>query len=137
MDGAMRLRVHIWIEDHGETAMGMGRALLLAKIREHGSLRQAAADMRMSYRAAWGKLKATEARLGTALVRKAKGQRFELTEEGERICEAFLTLHREVESFASTRTCALLRIAVTCGAYDAPIEPLPAPSATTPASNHK
>ena len=123
MGDAMRLRVHIWMEDHGETAMGMGRALLLAKIREHGSLRQAAAEMRMSYRAAWGKLKATEARLGTALVRKAKGQRFELTEEGERICDAFLTLHREVESFASARAQNLLGIAVTCTASEEPSAP--------------
>ncbi|HCF05669.1 MAG: putative transcriptional regulator, ModE family [Desulfomicrobiaceae bacterium] len=123
MGDAMRLRVHIWMEDHGETAMGMGRALLLAKIREHGSLRQAAADMRMSYRAAWGKLKATEARLGTALVRKAKGQRFELTEEGERICDAFLALHREVESFASVRAQNLLGIAVTCTAFEDPSTP--------------
>ncbi len=112
MEQALRLRVHIWMEGDGETAFGMGRALLLAKIREHGSLRQAAADMRMSYRAAWGKLKATEARLGMALVRKARGQRFELTEDGERLCNAFLTLQRDVEAFARTRAMALLGIPV-------------------------
>lgn len=122
MDRPLRVRVHIWMEDDGETALGMGRAVLLAKIREHGSLRQAAADMRMSYRAAWGKLKATEARLGVALVRKAHGQRFELTEEGERLCAAFLALHAEVEAFARQRASALLGLAL-----------LPA-DATTPTS---
>jgi molybdate transport system regulatory protein len=112
METTLHLRVHLWMENHGETALGMGRVMLLAKIREHGSLRQAAADMRMSYRAAWGKLKTTERRLGIALVRKAHGQRFELTEEGERLCHAFFQLQKHVEQYAQQQAAALLGLPV-------------------------
>lgn len=62
------VRMHLWLESGGSVYFGMGRVMLLDKIEEHGSLRKAAESLGMSYRAAWGKLRATEDALGEVLV---------------------------------------------------------------------
>ena len=56
------VRVHIWLETVDGVAFGMGRLLLLDAIEETGSLKAAAEQLGMSYRAAWGKIKSTERR---------------------------------------------------------------------------
>lgn len=43
----------IWLNIGGFSFTGQGRIELIEKIREFGSLRKAAADMKMSYRQAW------------------------------------------------------------------------------------
>ena len=74
IDGTLTLRLHVWFEREEKIFLGIGRALLLEKIEEYGSLRQAATEMKMSYRAAWGKLKAAEESIGKPLVQKIKGK---------------------------------------------------------------
>lgn len=95
------LRLHLWLETEEGMLIGIGRAAMLARIETCGSLNQAAKAMGMSYRAAWGRLKATEEQLGCPLVVKAAGRKgFELTEEGRRLAMAFRAWHAEVEAFA-------------------------------------
>ncbi len=53
---ALILRLHVWFERDEQIFLGIGRAMLLDKIEQYGSLRQAATEMKMSYRAAWRKL---------------------------------------------------------------------------------
>ena len=55
-----RMRLHLWLENEDGLLFGQGRMELLARIRDLGSLRKAAEALGMSYRAAWGKLKATD-----------------------------------------------------------------------------
>lgn len=98
------LRLHLWLETPGGMLLGLGRAELLLRIQETGSLNQAAKAMGMSYRAAWGRLKASEAMAGEALVEKSRGQRgFVLTELGQRLATAFREWHADVESYALKR----------------------------------
>src|SRR5688572_27593009 len=52
---------------------GDGRARLLELIDERGSLRQAAAELRMSYRNAWGYLRELEKAAGFKFVERAPG----------------------------------------------------------------
>lgn len=66
-------KAKIWIESKGYVVFGGGRMKLFQAIEELGSIRQAASKLEMSYRAAWGKLKATEERLGIKLVEKHAG----------------------------------------------------------------
>ena len=101
-DGALTLRLHVWFEREERIFMGIGRALLLEKIEEHGSLRQAATEMKMSYRAAWGKLKAAEESIGKPLVQKikGKGQRYELTPVGRQLARQFRQLQDDIETYA-------------------------------------
>ena len=68
------IRTKIWIEDDtGKVIFGAGRFNILKAVAEHGSLSAAAKALGMSYRAVWGKIRATEDRLGQQLLRKQTG----------------------------------------------------------------
>jgi molybdate transport system regulatory protein len=68
------LRTKIWIVDaSGDVLFGMGRVKILEAIDRGGSINAAAKALKMSYRAVWGRIKATEERLGKALVIRTTG----------------------------------------------------------------
>lgn len=96
------VRMHLWLESGESVYFGMGRVILLDMIEEHGSLRKAAEVMGMSYRAAWGKLKATEEILGLVLVESSGTRRggCRLTPDGRRIREKFRAWFSAVEKVA-------------------------------------
>jgi molybdate transport system regulatory protein len=85
----MEPRIKLWVERDGRLVLSDYRVRLLALVRETGSLAQAAARMRLSYRRAWGKIKEIEQNLGVALVMSevggAGGGHTRLTPEGERL----------------------------------------------------
>ncbi|MGI6386754.1 MAG: winged helix-turn-helix domain-containing protein [Desulfomonilia bacterium] len=60
----MEFAYKIWIEKDGNTVFGMGIYKLLDLVAETGSLHKAAQELGMSYRAAWGKVREYEDRLG-------------------------------------------------------------------------
>lgn len=95
------MRLHLWLENDQGTLIGLGRAMLLFRIRECGSLRQAAEKLGISYRAAWGKLRQAQEYLGEELVRK-EGKGYVLTDFGENLADGFLKWHDEVERHALT-----------------------------------
>jgi len=99
------VRVHIWMERDGETLLGLGRLQLLEGIEACGSIKGAAELLGMSYRAAWGKLKASEEALGFALVEKIGGNKSgcRLSREGRALAEAYTTWFRDVERLAVAR----------------------------------
>jgi molybdate transport system regulatory protein len=96
------VRMHLWLESGESVYFGMGRVMLLDMIEKHGSLRKAAEAMGMSYRAAWGKLKATEEILGLVLVESSGTRRggCHLTSEGKRIRDKFRDWFSAVEKVA-------------------------------------
>ena len=96
------LRMHVWLELENGHFFGLGRAQLLQRIQQQGSLSKAAEEMRMSYRAAWGKIKCTEEIMGVKLVEKVGGNKsgFRLTEEGRGIMEQFLAWYADLEKKA-------------------------------------
>ena len=64
----------VWLEDrHGRIIFGLGRMRILSAIEKCGSLNAAAKDLKMSYRAVWGKIKVTEEALGKPLLVKSQG----------------------------------------------------------------
>jgi molybdate transport system regulatory protein len=99
---APTIRLHLWLETPDGIFFGVGRALLLAKIEEHGSLSKAAEALGMSYRAAWGKIRRTEKVLGVKLIVqngcKKGGHR--LTEQGLLFKEKYLLWFQEIEKWA-------------------------------------
>jgi len=96
-----RMRLHLWLEVDDGMVLGLGRAMLLAKIHELGSLNKAAKDMGMSYRAAWGRLKKTEELMGQPLVSSSGGRSgFSLTQLGLSMVKAFERWHADVERYA-------------------------------------
>jgi len=88
---------------------GLGRVQLLQAVARLGSLNKAAAELGMSYRAAWGRIKRTEEALGRAVVQKIRGRKgYILTPLGEDLVRNFAAWHGEVERFALERARALL-----------------------------
>ena len=69
----MKVKFKIWLEEKGGVAFAEGRKMLLESIERLGSLNAAAKELGMSYRAAWGKIKATEKVLGIKLLKVTTG----------------------------------------------------------------
>ena len=69
------IRSKIWIEDtDGNVVFGDGRYRILEMVDRTRSLQGAAKELKMSYRALWGRIKASEKRIGHPLVaREGKG----------------------------------------------------------------
>lgn len=100
------VRVHIWMETGGETLLGLGRAQLLERIEEFGSLKKAAESLGMSYRAAWGKIKHSERTLGFQLLDKSDNKSgFRLTVFGKCLADAYRSWFEEVERRAFELAC--------------------------------
>ena len=72
---ALKVKSKIWIELKDEVVFGLGRIRLFEAIERTGSISKAAAELGMSYRAAWGKVTATEERLQLQLVEREQGNR--------------------------------------------------------------
>ena len=74
----MKPKLRVWVVfgkqlKGKQLKFGDGRARLLELIDERGSLRQAAAELRMSYRNAWGYLRELEKAAGFKFVERAPG----------------------------------------------------------------
>jgi molybdate transport system regulatory protein len=94
----MEIKYKIWIEKDGRVLFGHGRDDILQTIDEERSLNAAAKKLGMSYRAAWGRLRASEERLGIELVGTGKGKKsLELTERARAIIARFEKLEKDVE----------------------------------------
>jgi len=110
------VRLHLWLERSGGTVFGMGRLQLLERIETCGSLKAAAEELGMSYRAAWGKLKASEEAMGIALVEKVGGNKSgcRLTQEGIAMAAAYRAWFAEVERHAVSRAGAMFPFLCDC-----------------------
>ncbi len=103
----LTIKSKIWIEDeNGDMVFGSGRLRILKAVRQHGSILAAAKELHMSYRAVWGKIKATEERLGQSLLtRRAGGSQgggSELTPLGNALLERFDQLQVLTEKTADS-----------------------------------
>ena len=95
----MNIKFKLWLERNDKTIFGKGREELLRSIDEFNSLYAAARKLHMSYRAAWGRLKASEARLGVKLTcSDGQGKGMHLTPEAKELLEKFDKLEHDVES---------------------------------------
>ena len=97
----MKVRTKVWIDDDRDKVIfGMGRARMLEAIDRLGSMNKAAKDLKMSYRALWGRIKSTERRMGVKMVMtqpgggKASGSF--LTPEGRRFTEDYRRLTKRI-----------------------------------------
>ncbi|MFY9942176.1 MAG: LysR family transcriptional regulator [Desulfobacterales bacterium] len=95
------IRSKVWIEDEdGKVIFGLGRLRMLEAIGRHGSIQAAAKELKMSYRALWGRIKATEERLGASLLVKsiggAAGGGSQLTPLALRLVAQFRQLNRRI-----------------------------------------
>ncbi|MHC2994616.1 MAG: LysR family transcriptional regulator [Candidatus Atribacteria bacterium] len=69
----MKLRYKIWLETEGCKVFGNGPLDILHRVERTGSLRQAAAEINMSYSQAWNLMRDLEKRLGFKLLKRKVG----------------------------------------------------------------
>ena len=105
MAKATHIHLKLWLRHEKKILLGFGRAQLLRKIGELGSLKKAAEALGMSYRAAWGRIKRTEEAMGFALLEAADTKRegCRLSPAGREAVEAFLAWYEDVYSYALKR----------------------------------
>lgn len=101
----LTIKSKIWIADEeAKVVFGLGRLRILDAIERHGSIHAAASELRMSYRAVWCRIKATESRLGKALVTSRTGGTggggSELTPYAKSVLEHFRELQKEINQAA-------------------------------------
>ncbi|MBS1197178.1 MAG: LysR family transcriptional regulator [Proteobacteria bacterium] len=85
-------RLWLFCEEHSGV-FGDGKVRLLQEIDRCGCLRQAARNLEISYRKAWGDLKKAEECLGVQLIERSRGGKSGgqslLTDDGRRWIEAY------------------------------------------------
>ena len=101
----MRVRTKIWInDDHDKVIFGSGRVHMLETIDRLGSMNRAAKELKMSYRALWGRIKSTEDRLGTKILESkpggGKGRGSVLTPAGRNLLERYTLLQQKIIAVA-------------------------------------
>src|SRR5258708_17138898 len=98
----------IWVETEDGPFLGYGRIELLRKIDELGSLRKAAAEMKISYRQAWDFIDQMNKRTGKPLVVSERGGKggggAVLTKEGEKAIQLFNDLDASFQRFLTEVT---------------------------------
>jgi len=96
-------RGRIWIDGKEGTFLGYGRVILLERIREYGSITQAAKSMGMSYRHAWELVASMNSQSIRPLVEAATGGRGGggacLTEDGEKAITLFWQFYTDFQQF--------------------------------------
>src|SRR5205823_7309162 len=98
----MQPRAKFWVEKDGKLVLSDYRVRLLELIEQTGSLADAAEEMHLSYRRAWGKVREIEQNLGVKLVESAAGGSggggSSLTRDGRRLVELYERFRRSVDS---------------------------------------
>ena len=103
----MNIKSKLWIEENNKPVFGSGRKALLEAIERTGSINRAAREMHMSYRKAWGALRAMEERLGVKLIERQTGGKdgggAVLTEQAITLLKQYEALEQGVQEFVNKR----------------------------------
>jgi molybdate transport system regulatory protein len=103
----MDIRSKIWIEVDGAPVFGRGRRFLLEAIATHGSINRAAQEVDISFRKAWGYIKAMEERLGVKLVERQTGGRNGggalLTDEARALLKKYEALEKGIQEIVDEK----------------------------------
>ncbi len=101
------IKTKVWLEKDGKLLMGWGRATLLQRIDQLGSISAAARSMKLAYRNAWLWVEAMNRLSGLPLVEKATGGAHggyaKLTEEGRRIVKEYLDRRARVHEMLNKK----------------------------------
>lgn len=122
MKSGFQWRGRLWLEGEEGTFLGHGRVVLLERIREHGSLAQAARSMEMSYKHAWDLLDSMNRQAGCKLVETSRGGKSgggaRLTVTGERAIAVFWQYHAQFQEVLQEMTAKLGEVFCDAGATD-------------------
>jgi molybdate transport system regulatory protein len=103
-----KLNGRIWIEARDGKMLGRGRVELLERIKASGSIRQAALQMKMSYKQAWDLINHMNANLGSPVVVSKRGGKGGgnaiVTENGLKAIDQFHELQIKFQNFLSSNS---------------------------------
>jgi len=103
----MEIKSKLWLECEGKPVFGRGRRFLLEAIDTCGSINQAAKEVNISYRKAWGYIKAMEERLGIKLIVRQTGGRngggATLTKEAREFLKKYEALEDGIREIVDAR----------------------------------
>jgi molybdate transport system regulatory protein len=106
------VRLTIRIDFEPGHALGPGKIRLLEQIEETGSIRSAAASLKMSYRRAWLLLKAAEDTFGAALILASAGGRrgggTSLTLLGKKVVRTYRAIEQKTAAGTAKEVMALV-----------------------------
>ena len=89
----LRLKSSQWIVDENNNIIiGEGRARILENIEKTGSMNQTAKLMKMSYKAVWSKIKATEKHLNACIVHTDRREGSHLSQKGKELLTKYRLL---------------------------------------------
>src|SRR5262245_48540927 len=112
MPDSRRPALSLRIDLRKGSAFGPGKAELLERIRDTGSIAAAGRQMKMSYTRAWGLVETMNADFAAPLVRSAKGGASrggaELTELGAEVLQRYRRIQADAERSATAELKALL-----------------------------
>lgn len=97
----MKIRTKVWLDDdHEKVIFGSGRLLMLETIDRVGSMNGAAKELKMSYRALWGRIKSTEERMGVKVLATkpggGRGHGSALTPTGRKLLKDYRLLNQRI-----------------------------------------
>lgn len=102
------LRIRVWIDEDNGPFLGIGRVILLEKIKETGSITSAAKAMKMSYRQAWQLVEDMNKCANSPLVEKIsggkKGGGAMLTKAGENAIQEFRNIEQELNTIIESKS---------------------------------
>jgi molybdate transport system regulatory protein len=95
----LNLRSSQWIVDENNNIIiGEGRARILEHIEKTGSMNQAAKMMKMSYKAVWSKIKATEKHMNARIVHTDRKDGSRLSQDGKELLKKYKLLKAQCVS---------------------------------------
>ncbi len=96
-----KVKESVWIEGDKGAFIGIGRVMLLEKIKELGSITVAAKSMKMSYQHAWELIDSMNKQAKLPLVVTSSGGvgGTKITNEGERVIALFRDLQKRFHKF--------------------------------------
>ena len=98
----------IWISTAEGKLMGKGRIELMEKIKQFGSIRQAALAMQMSYRQPWQLIDDMNSKAKTSLVVSSRGGKgggnAVVTPEGEQLIKLFNDFNKKFQKLLEQHT---------------------------------
>lgn len=104
------IRLAVMSEDaESNSQFGRGVANLCLGVRELGSLNAAAKSMKMAYSKAWRIIKETEAALNMQLLDRDGAHGSTLTEEGDRLLDAYIAVDAKLQKVAEEEFAKLLK----------------------------
>ena len=103
----IKVKAKIWLEIDSKCIIGQGRAELLRKIKELGSLSEVARSMGMAYSHAWSEIKEISNAVGGPVIVTSiggkQGGSSRLTELGEELLNHFNEETNSLDNYLSKR----------------------------------